>query len=146
MFWLDDMMVQWQLVDGSAFKATPSASDIDKLKAHFDYEYGYLKNLAEQGKVKTANLKVFNPIEEAGPDGQKRVFKIWHAATGQNLEATQFWVTTSHPLGVVMLMIIATSPDQVNLAKAVIDSYMGNYSSVNPSTCQRLQDEVPKGH
>jgi hypothetical protein len=144
MFWLDRLMVQWQLVDASAFKAAPTASEADKLKAHFDYEYGYMKSLADQGKVKTANLQVFNPIEEKGPDGKKRVFKIWHATMGEKLDATQFWVTTSHPLGVVMLMIIAGSPDEVNSAKAVIDSYMGNYSSVDQATCQRLQDETTK--
>lgn len=145
MFWLDRLMVQWQLVDARAFQVAPAAPDSDKLKAHFDYEYGYLKGLAEQGKVKTADLKIFDPVEKAGPDGKKRVFKIWHAKVGEQLDATQFWVTTGHPLGVVVLSIMAMRPEDLKAAKAIVDSYMGNYSSSDPQECQRLQEEVSKG-
>jgi len=45
----------------------------------------------------------------------------------------------------VILSIIAASPDEVNAAEAVFVSYMGNYSSVDTPTCQRLQEEVSKG-
>ena len=145
MFWVDRLMVQWQLVETRVFQPNRSPSDRETLRAHLEYEHGYLKTLAEQGKLKVANLKVFEPIEKKGGDGKERLFQIWQATTGNRLEGTQFWVTTTNSQGVVVMAIIAPSQEDVGAAKAIIDSYMHNYGPVDELGCKRLQEDASKG-
>ena len=143
MFWLEDLMVQWGLVPADAFKAAAKASAVDTLEAHFAYEYGYLQDLAKKGAVKVANPQAYGVVNEKGPDGAVRSFKIWKVDTGAKLEGTQFWVTVVHLQGVVMLTIIAPTT-AVGSAKRVIDSYMANFTSVDAPTCAKIHAERPK--
>ena len=61
-FWVDRLLVQWQLVPASAFGASSSA-DRAKLKAWLDFELGYVKRAASKAKASLANIHTFEPFE-----------------------------------------------------------------------------------
>jgi hypothetical protein len=84
----------------------------------------------------------FNPIEKKGDDGKTRLFKIWKAVLGNETKGTQFWIATPHPRGVVALTLIVPAGAPVPKARAVIDTYIANFASIDDASCKVLREEL----
>lgn len=144
MFWLGPILAQWQLVRSSAFQAPRGGSPKEVLDAHFAFEFGYLQELARQGKAHFAEAEQYEVIAKQGRDLRLRHFKIWQARVGSSLDGMQFWVTAAHPRGVVLLALILGDKADEPSARKVIDSYIASFNGVDRQECQRLRQQVER--
>ena len=144
MFWLGPILAQWQLVRSSAFQAPRGGSPKEVLDAHFAFEFGYLQELARQGKARFSEAQQYEVIAKQGRDLRLRHFKIWQARVGSSLDGMQFWVTAAHPRGVVLLALMLGDQADEPLARKVIDSYLASFSGVDRKECQRLRQQVER--
>lgn len=143
-FWVDEVLAQWMLVGSEAFLKGAPKDARELLEAFYRFQAGTLAEAGAGGAGKLGAARGYDPLEERGADGKRRPFKIWRSSLGSESEATQFWVATPHPLGVVVLSVIAPSAQAVPKAQAVIDSYMFNFGPLDAAGCKRLRDEAAR--
>lgn len=143
-FWVDEVLAQWMLVGRDAFLKEAPKDARELLEAFHRFQAGTLAEAGAGGAGTLGAARDFDPLEERGADGKLRPFKIWSSSLGRESEATQFWVATPHPLGVVVLSVIAPSAEAVSKAQAVIDSYMFNFGPLDAAGCARLRAEAAK--
>jgi len=129
-FWVDDVLAQWMLVGREAFMEVVPKSEWQLLHAFHEFQSGAVAGIEREPQ----------PLEQKAGDGKPRLFDVWSAALGKASEATQFWVATPHPRGVVVLTVIAPSADAIPKARAVIDAYMANYGPIDAAACKRFRD------
>lgn len=143
-FWVDEVLAQWMLVGNDAFPSGGAKDGRALLEAFHRFQAGTLAEAGATGAARLGAPRGFDPLEERGADGKVRPFEIWKSSLGKESEATQFWVATPHPLGVVVLSVIAPSAQAVPKAQALIDSYMFNYAPLDAAGCNRLRAEAAR--
>ena len=133
MFGIDDLAVQWLLVERAAFVrgALPSAQAT--LEAYYDFEMSHLR----AQPIVVRSLERFDLFDVTGPDGRRRTFLVWKAVLG-DAPGPQFWVATAHPRGIVVLSVGGRSE---SASKALVDSYLDTFSSVDAESCAALRKE-----
>jgi hypothetical protein len=143
-FWVDEVLAQWMLVGREAFLRGPPKDGRELLEAFYRFQSGTLADAGATGAARLGAAQGFDALEERGADGKVRPFKIWKSSLGKESEATQFWVATPHPLGVVVLSVIAPSAQAVSKAQGLIDSYMFNFGPLDAAGCKRLRAEAAR--
>jgi hypothetical protein len=140
-FWVDEVLAQWMLVGRDAFLQGEVRDGRALLEAFYRFQTGTLAGAGATGAATLGAAQAFEPLAEKGADGKVRLFQIWKSALGKESEATQFWVATPHPLGVVVLSVIAPSAEVLEKARSVIQSYMFNFGPIDAAGCGRLRAE-----
>jgi hypothetical protein len=143
-FWADKRLVQWQLVPAGVIKAPRGATEAQRLEAQADGELAYLKELVASGQARAGNVERFAPVEVKDAAGRARRFLIWKAVMGEQREATQYWITTPHPRGVVMLTLIAPTAEDAGV-KPFIDGYLATYAPLDAAACAQVRAELSQG-
>ncbi len=143
-FWADKRLVQWQLVPAGVIKAPRGATPAQRLQAQADGELAYLRELVAQGQARASDVERFAPVEVKDAAGRPRPFLIWKAVMGGKREATQYWITTPHPRGVVMLTLIAPAAEDGGV-KPFIDGYLASYAPLDAAACAQVRAELSAG-
>jgi len=133
MFVIDELAVQWLLVERTAFARGALPSARATLDAYYDFEMGHLR----AQPIAVRSLERFDLFDVTGPDGRRRTFLVWKAVLG-DAPGPQFWVATAHPRGIVVLSVGGRSE---SASKALVDSYLDTFSSVDAESCAVLKEE-----
>jgi len=144
MFRLDGFVIQWILVERNQFMADKPTTPQEELDAYYKYETRYLTNLVKGSNATHHEFEALTPFEQKCFDGTTRIFLIWKDTLGKDSkDAYQYWVTTTHPQGVVVMSVIQKDPLDHAKLHLLIDSYMANFGGIDAKSCEKLQKDFP---